>query len=217
MRPRGCTGAARCGGAAGLRATDVCARSWTHHDDVCGAGFEHAQPLRATWSMRCSRPRWPAPAAAGRIRCSVRRARSAARSAGRTAGGVRARVHHRRARWRRPRSARPARAAPSAFMPSPAWQFFGHAQHGAARARIGGQFGRIGFLRIADREQRRRERPATGMRRCSAPGRACSRMNRLTMRSSSEWKLITASRPPGVQPFAVRRHRGRSRGRPVRG
>ena len=38
---------------------------------------------------------------------------------------------------------------------------------------------------------------STGIRRFAGGALACRCMNCLTMRSSSEWKLITASRPPG--------------------
>src|SRR5690606_9373768 len=40
---------------------------------------------------------------------------------------------------------------------------------------------------------------STGMRRLAGGALAWRLMNCLTMRSSSEWKLITASRPPGLR------------------
>src|SRR5690606_31761985 len=51
---------------------------------------------------------------------------------------------------------------------------------------------------------------STGIRRLAGGALAWRLMNCLTMRSSSEWKLITASRPPGLS-FAIAASRPASR------
>src|SRR5699024_873844 len=52
---------------------------------------------------------------------------------------------------------------------------------------------------------------ASGSRRLAGGGLARPAMKRLTIRSSSEWKLITTSRPPGLSaPWAASRPSSRS-------
>ena len=84
------------------------------------------------------------------------------------------------------------------------------AHHGAARARIGRDLGGGGPLRLPDQlELRLRQlaRRAPAAARGSRSAATRSRRKRLTMRSSSEWKLITTSRPPGAQELHALRQR----------
>ena len=108
-----------------------------------------------------------------------------------------------RSRRRRSRAPPPTAAAGRCISATPArsWQPLGHAQQGAARARVALELRRI-RRGSCDRPSFRRGRACTGTtgRRRSAGSTCDSRcMKRLTTRSSSEWKLMTARRPPGLK------------------
>ena len=83
----------------------------------------------------------------------------------------------------------------------------GAAQPGGAGARIGGDLGLAGdgLVAGAARKLGARARPGSGRWRDACGVRPVrARRNRLTRRSSSEWKETTASRPPGVSSASAR-------------
>ncbi len=185
----------RCGGRLSMPVMDAPPRFRRPPGTSCPARS------RATWSMRLAL----GPGGLLQLQAAEFDVEFVARlfqraSARRTAGGGVARVHHaERGDDVGQRSARSAAGARLMRRPAGA-QLLGDAQHRAARARVGGGLGGVGLLRAADGAQRRaRNRRPRGSRRLAGGALAWRAMNCLTMRSSSEWKLITASRPPGFR------------------
>ena len=84
---------------------------------------------------------------------------------------------------------------------APALGPLGGPQLGRARARIGGDFRFVGADRALgeDAEGRRRARTTSGRWREPPPAALREARKVLTMRSSSEWKATTTSRPPGLR------------------
>ena len=73
------------------------------------------------------------------------------------------------------------------------------ARRGRARVRRELARARPHGLRVSAQQHRLAAAVQIGKSGGHTQPRACSRRNRFTIRSSSEWKLMTASRPPGPQ------------------